>query len=242
MRVYIVHGSPLSGKSSYVKEHMEDGDLVYDYDAIMSAISGLPLHGRSTNLHSYVIAMRDVIIAKLKSETKIKTAWIIITRPTDDFKQSLVGLNPEYVWLRVDVDTARQRLADNPDGRDQVKWSAAIDRYFSATRDFSEFYSRKEWKRKREVILKRDNYQCRECKRYGKSTPADEVHHVLPIGERPDLRLANDNLLSLCREHHDLMHNRFDGTLSKMGMEVRDRTVRRYPELGQGVGVGCNDV
>lgn len=242
MRVCVVHGSPLSGKSSYVAAHIKDGDLVYDYDAIMSAISGLPMHGRNPDLHSYVTAIRDLIIAKLKSETRVKTAWIIITKPTDDFRRSLTGLNPEFIEMRVDIDTARARLAADPGGRDQAEWSAAIDRYFTAVRDYSDFYARKEWRRKRAVILKRDDYQCRECKRYGKPTPADEVHHVLPISERPDLRLVNNNLLSLCREHHDLMHNRFDGSLSKLGMEVRGRTLRRHPELGHGAGVSCNDV
>jgi len=28
------------------------------------------------------------------------------------------------------------------------------------------------------------------------------VHHIVPFHERPDLELAEDNLITLCREHH----------------------------------------
>ena len=39
-QVYIVHGSPLSGKSSYVKESMVEGDLIIDIDSIWECVSG----------------------------------------------------------------------------------------------------------------------------------------------------------------------------------------------------------
>jgi hypothetical protein len=29
-----------------------------------------------------------------------------------------------------------------------------------------------------------------------------QVHHSIPIIERPDLKLSNDNLITLCSEHH----------------------------------------
>lgn len=43
------------------------------------------------------------------------------------------------------------------------------------------FYKKKTWIRKREKILKRDEYLCRECKRYGKTTQATTVHHIIPL-------------------------------------------------------------
>ena len=30
-----------------------------------------------------------------------------------------------------------------------------------------------------------------------------EVHHIVPVEEDYSLRLDNDNLISLCREHHE---------------------------------------
>lgn len=35
------------------------------------------------------------------------------------------------------------------------------------------------------------------------NTAEIEVHHIVPINEDYDRRLDNDNLVSLCREHHE---------------------------------------
>lgn len=231
MKVYVVHGSPLSGKSTYVEKHKGDNDLVYDFDLIMSAISGLPIHQDNKNLIDYVLTIRDAIISKLKSEKNIDTAWIITTKVTEELKQSLIGLNPIYKEMKIDIKTAKQRLKENPDNRDIKEYTEVIDRYFIGTSDNTKFYNSKEWKRKREVILKRDIYQCRECKRYGKTIEANTVHHILPIEDRYDLRLDNRNLISLCEECHERMHDKFDNKLSKLGEEWRERIIRKYPEL-----------
>ena len=62
MNVYVVHGPPLSGKSTYVQEHKGPNDLVFDFDLIMSALSGLPVHQHNENLIGYVLDIRDLII------------------------------------------------------------------------------------------------------------------------------------------------------------------------------------
>jgi len=70
------------------------------------------------------------------------------------------------------------------------------------------FYNTKKWKQKRKTILKRDEYQCRECRRYGKFTPADTVHHIYPLEDYPQYKLNSNNLISLCNTCHENMHNR----------------------------------
>lgn len=85
------------------------------------------------------------------------------------------------------------------------------------------FYKSKKWIRKRELILKRDEYKCRECKRYGKTSPATTVHHVIPLDQRPDLKLNINNLISLCDKCHNQMHNRITGELTEKGMEWVER-------------------
>ena len=233
MQVYVVHGSPLSGKSTYVRDHKGNNDIVYDYDLIMSALSGRDIHDHNDNLQSYVLDIRDLIIAKLKSEDKIDNAWIITTRVTDSLKQSLTGLNAKYVDCKIDIDTAKRRLRDNPGGRDITKWGAAIDSYFAATRDWTSFYKSPEWQHKRKTILKRDGYSCRECARYGKTESANTVHHVMPLSDRPDLKLDSRNLISLSDYDHERMHNRLTGGLSKLGSEWAERIAKRYPELAK---------
>ena len=67
-------------------------------------------------------------------------------------------------------------------------------------------YDGMRWKRKRLEALRRDRYPCQYCKRYGKLTPADEVHHILTIDEAPEKAYDLDNLVSLCRACHNKLH------------------------------------
>ena len=55
------------------------------------------------------------------------------------------------------------------------------------------------WKRIRDRFIKAHPL-CEECKKAGKLTPAEEVHHVLPLscGGTNDVH----NLMSLCKECH----------------------------------------
>jgi 5-methylcytosine-specific restriction enzyme A len=87
------------------------------------------------------------------------------------------------------------------------------------------FYKTTRWKSKREKILKRDEHLCQDCKRYGKRREATTVHHMYPFRERPDLRLTNWNLISLCQTCHGKMHNRETDELTLLGEQWREKAV-----------------
>lgn len=89
------------------------------------------------------------------------------------------------------------------------------------------FYTTSRWKHKRKTILRRDQYQCQECKRYGKTTEATTVHHVIPRLDQPELRLSDSNLISLCGKCHDKMHDRNTNELTELGRQWVERTERR---------------
>ena len=59
------------------------------------------------------------------------------------------------------------------------------------------------WQRKRAEIQERDNYLCKVCLTRNTITyDSTEVHHIEPLEERYDLRLDDDNLITLCGEDH----------------------------------------
>jgi len=68
------------------------------------------------------------------------------------------------------------------------------------------FYLSSKWKRKRKAILKRDGYLCQICKRYGRRTDAQTVHHIKHLDEYPELALENSNLISVCNACHNKLH------------------------------------
>lgn len=70
----------------------------------------------------------------------------------------------------------------------------------------SDFYNSGKWKRKRAAILRRDGYLCQNCKRFGRTRPAQTVHHIKHLDEYPELALTDSNLISLCNPCHNEAH------------------------------------
>lgn len=76
------------------------------------------------------------------------------------------------------------------------------------------FYSWKVWEHlSAQVRTRLDNSECQKCKARGKYSPAEIVHHVKHLRDRPDLALSifdpdtgERQLLSLCRACHELEH------------------------------------
>lgn len=72
------------------------------------------------------------------------------------------------------------------------------------------FRSTYEWQRKAEEIKERDHYLCQICFRniYNTTNRLNSmdlsVHHARPLKEAYELRLDNDNLLTICEKHHKM--------------------------------------
>lgn len=75
------------------------------------------------------------------------------------------------------------------------------DKYERAP-DIKKKYGR-EWKRIRDKYYKAHPY-CERCYAEGRMTPAEEVHHKIPISRGGTH--ATENLMSLCRSCHNKIH------------------------------------
>lgn len=84
---------------------------------------------------------------------------------------------------------------------------------------------RKPMKKKREPpaltkvkrqVRERDNYTCRFPK-CGKEHKSIDVHHIAKISQRPDLKFDPDNMLCLCRKHHNWIDQNHDKAV-EMGL------------------------
>jgi 5-methylcytosine-specific restriction endonuclease McrA len=73
-------------------------------------------------------------------------------------------------------------------------------------KDRAKFYNKKQWTKLRLCKLQNEP-MCELCKHYDKITPAEDVHHIYGILDRPDLSLDYNNLASLCKECHGKVHN-----------------------------------
>lgn len=90
-------------------------------------------------------------------------------------------------------------------------------------------YADKRWTTLRARILRRDGYLCQQCLRYGKHRAATTVHHCYQAGMYPDLAWERWNLVSLCTQCHDAMHDRGSDLLTALGEQWRRRADQRKP-------------
>lgn len=75
------------------------------------------------------------------------------------------------------------------------------------------FYLKRQWKKLRAYILKKDRYECQECKKRGRYSRATIVHHVKHRDEYPELEMEEyyideqgvkqRNLISVCKNCHE---------------------------------------
>ena len=66
------------------------------------------------------------------------------------------------------------------------------------------FRNTQTWRRKSAAIMERDRMCCRMCLKAGQIEYSGlSVHHIVPLAVDFDRRLDDDNLITLCRFHHE---------------------------------------
>ena len=127
-QVFIVYGSPLSGKSSYVTEAMVEGDLIIDMDSIWQCVSGCDRYVKPNRLKSVVFAVRDNLLESVKYRRgKWLNAYVIGGYPFKAERDRLVDmLGAREVFIDTDKDTCINRLLACED-RDKAEWERYIN-------------------------------------------------------------------------------------------------------------------
>lgn len=129
--VFIVYGSPLSGKSTYVKENMEPGDLVVDLDALRAGIGFLPVYVPAPSLQKTAFAVRDFLYDQIRIRAgDWRTAWVISGLPRKDERERLAArLGASVILVEATAEECHRRLLNADDGR-YPEWDAYIDKWF----------------------------------------------------------------------------------------------------------------
>ena len=128
-KVYIVYGSPLSGKSSYVKSLQNEGDLIVDIDNIWQALSGCERYIKPLRLRANVFQVRDALIEQVKHRTgKWSNAYIIGGYPFEAERNRLADmLGARLIHIDTSKEECLERLEYSEDGRDKKEWSKYIE-------------------------------------------------------------------------------------------------------------------
>jgi 5-methylcytosine-specific restriction protein A len=132
--VIVVCGPPASGKSTYINARRAVGDLVWDHDAMMMALTGIDSHersDRSKSLLHYVFAMRDAFYAEALRNNSAERVWIIESCPTENDRQRLrQRFDAKIVLLDTPEEVCAQRIVERGPG-----WEAPLALWFKRYRE-----------------------------------------------------------------------------------------------------------
>ena len=114
--VHVVSGAPCSGKTTFVHDNMNDGDIIIDLDAIAQALGYSQTHGaRGNYLRVAQAARRGAINEVLRKRCG---AWIIHTQPSQEDITHYESCGAVLHVCDPGIDACLERAANDerPDG------------------------------------------------------------------------------------------------------------------------------
>jgi len=111
-RVYIVWGSPLSGKTTTVRQMMRYGDIVLDIDALWEAVTMQPKYSKPDNCRYNMFALRDALLDQIKTRYgQWYDAYIIGGYPDKYERERLAqSLGAELIYCESSKEECLKRL------------------------------------------------------------------------------------------------------------------------------------
>ena len=134
-KVTIVTGPPASGKSSYVQENKQDGDLIIDWERLANAITGSDARQQGETAIELIGEMRRAAISKIEKiiDQADSNVWLIIGAPTSKERLELKQkLNAKLVLILCDKNLSIDRIKQDKErslaSEEQIK---AVERWWS---------------------------------------------------------------------------------------------------------------
>lgn len=127
--VFIVYGSPMSGKSSYVEDVREIGDLIIDMDSIWQCVSGCDKYDKPARLNAVVFGVRDKLLECVRYRVgKWNNAYVIGGYPLISERERLCQeLGAREIFVDTPKDECLARLEACEDGRKLDEWRGYIE-------------------------------------------------------------------------------------------------------------------
>ena len=129
--IYIVYGSPLSGKTTWIKENMSEGDLLIDMDNIWECISGQKRYVKPPRLNAIAFMMRDQLIDAVKHRLgQWQNCYICGGYPLISERERLSKeLGARLIYIDSSKEECVSRLEACTD-RDKAEWKKYIDTWW----------------------------------------------------------------------------------------------------------------
>lgn len=114
-KVYIVYGSPCSGKSTWVKENAYPDDLILDMDKLWEAICLNDKYNKPNRLKANVFGLRDLLLDQIRTRTGMwRNAYVIGGYPLASDRQRLADkLGAELIFIDTSYEECLNRAAND---------------------------------------------------------------------------------------------------------------------------------
>ena len=115
--VYLIYGSPCSGKSTYIKKHFKDGDIVCDVDRIYSALCFNEEH--QTELYTQEVAskLNDTLLDIIRNrEGHWKNAYVVsLANTKEKLNKAMKRIKAdEAIYIDTPFETCMERAKERP--------------------------------------------------------------------------------------------------------------------------------
>lgn len=123
--VYIVYGSPCSGKTTWVNEVANKDDLILDIDKLWEAICLSDKYNKPNRLKANVFGLRDILLDQIKCRLGMwRNAYIIGGYPLATDRARLANkLGAELIFIDTDKSTCLSRAINK-------EWEEYIEEWF----------------------------------------------------------------------------------------------------------------
>ena len=126
--VIVLSGPPGAGKTTYVKSHIEPGDVVFDFDLVYHAVTGLPMHTRDDRVKDLVFQLREKFYQVVREPNRFHTAWIITAETKAEKRLELCSkLNARSFILLEEAAVCKESIQSR---EVPSTWELQVDMWF----------------------------------------------------------------------------------------------------------------
>lgn len=111
--LYLVTGPPASGKSTWVTDHAQPGDIVIDYDHIAQALGSPHHHEHPAHIKTLTMAARQAAIDAALPLTDTHDVYLIHSAPTDKQRAKYETYRARFITIDPGRDTVLARIDDD---------------------------------------------------------------------------------------------------------------------------------
>ena len=214
--IHVVLGPPCSGKSTYIRENANKGDVLVDYDVIATALGSTKPHGAEGAIKDAAYKARTAVVHYLIENAESVEGWIIHSEPAGWQMEAYKNAGAEIIELDADEETCLSRAEQDGRPPEEVE---EIHKWFERHRKGAFLMGRTEMKIcMKTAEVKADNGSIsgyastwtREPDSYGdvvaKGAFADSIAQIEAEGK----------VLPLLFNHNDGDLKNFIGTLTKL--------------------------